>query len=93
MEKVRTITDEQLAKIQEQQTQLKALLTDIGFVEVQKHGLLHRQAGLNQEIEEFKAELEKQYGAVNIDIETGVYTEIKKEEQYVFRYKKNKYRL
>jgi len=80
MEKVKTITDEQLVKIQEQQKQLRGLLTDIGFVEVQKHGLLHRQAELNQEIESFKAELEKQYGAVNIDIETGVYTEIKKEE-------------
>ena len=80
MEKVKTITEEQLVKIQEQQKQLRGLLTDIGFIEVQKHGLLHRQAELNQEIESFKAELEKQYGAVNIDIETGVYTEIKKEE-------------
>ena len=48
---------------------------------MQKHALLHKQAGLNQEIEDFKAELEKEYGAITIDIETGSYTEIVKEEE------------
>jgi len=32
-------------------------------------------------IEAFKAELEKEYGAITIDIETGSYTEIVKEEE------------
>jgi len=80
MKKVNSITEEQLTKIQEQQKQLSDLLKDIGFVEVQKHALLHKQAGLNDEIETFKAELEKEYGAITIDIETGNYTEIVKEE-------------
>jgi predicted RNA binding protein with dsRBD fold (UPF0201 family) len=80
MKKVNSITKEQLTKIQEQQKQLSDLLKDIGFVEVQKHALLHKQAGLNDEIETFKAELEKEYGAITIDIETGNYTEIVKEE-------------
>ena len=81
MKKVQEITKEQLTKIQEHQKQLSDLLKDIGFVEVQKHALLHKQAGLNQEIEDFKAELEKEYGAITIDIETGAYTEIVKEEE------------
>lgn len=81
MKKVNSITEEQLTKIQEQQKQLSDLLKDIGFVEVQKHALLHKQAGLNDEIETFKAELEKEYGAITIDIETGNYTEIVKEEE------------
>jgi len=81
MKKVQEITKEQLTKIQEHQKQLSDLLKDIGFVEVQKHALLHKQAGLNQEIEDFKAELEKEYGAITIDIETGSYTEIVKEEE------------
>ena len=81
MKKVNSITKEQLTKIQEQQKQLSDLLKDIGFVEVQKHALLHKQAGLNDEIETFKAELEKEYGAITIDIETGTYTEIVKEEE------------
>ena len=80
MKKVNSITEEQLTKIQEQQKQLSDLLKDIGFVEVQKHALLHKQAGINDEIETFKAELEKEYGAITIDIETGNYTEIVKEE-------------
>tara|TARA_R110000868_G_scaffold394909_1_gene666375 strand:- start:468 stop:713 length:246 start_codon:yes stop_codon:yes gene_type:complete len=81
MKKVQEISKDQLAKIQEQQKQLTDILKDIGFVEVQKHGLLHKQAGLNQEIEDFKAELEKEYGAITIDIESGSYTEITKEEE------------
>ena len=81
MKKLKTITEDQLVKIQGQQKDLSNLLKDIGFVEVQKHGLLHKQAGLNQEIEDFKAELESTYGAITIDIETGSYTEIKKEKE------------
>lgn len=81
MKKVQEITKEQLAKIQEQQKDLTNILKDIGFVEVQKHTLLHKQAELNNSIEEFKAELEKEYGAITIDIETGTYTEIVKEEE------------
>ena len=81
MKKVQEISKDELAKIQEQQKQLTDILKDIGFVEVQKHGLLHKQAGLNQEIEDFKAELEKEYGAITIDIESGSYTEITKEEE------------
>ena len=81
MKKVQEITKKQLTKIQEHQKQLSDLLRYIGFVEVQKHALLHKQAGLNQEIEDFKAELEKEYGAITIDIETGTYTEIVKEEE------------
>lgn len=81
MKKVQEISKDELAKIQEQQKQLTDILKDIGFVEVQKHGLLHKQAGLNQEIEDFKAELEKEYGAITIDIESGSFTEITKEEE------------
>ena len=81
MKKVQEISKDELAKIQEQQKQLTDILKDIGFVEVQKHGLLHKQAGLNQEIEDFKAELEKEYGAITIDIESGSFTEITKEKE------------
>ncbi len=81
MKKVQEIKPDQLVKIQEHQKELTNILKDIGFVEVQKHGLLHKQAGLNQEIEDFKAELEKEYGAITIDIESGSYTEITKEEE------------
>jgi hypothetical protein len=35
---------------------------------------------VNEGIEDFKKELEKEYGAVNINLEDGTYTEIKEEE-------------
>ena len=75
------ITKEQLTKVQEQQKKLNTLLRDIGFVETQKDVLLHQQADLNKEIEEYKAELEKEYGAITINIETGSYTEIVKDTE------------
>ena len=75
------IKEKQLKKIQEQQTKLNDLLNKIGVLEANKHGLLHEMAGVNQDIEEFKKELEKEYGAVNINLEDGTYTEISKEEE------------
>jgi glycerol kinase len=75
------ITKEQLAKVQEQQKELNTLFRDIGFVETQKHILLHKQSDLNNSIEEYKAELEKEYGAITIDIETGVYTDVVKDTE------------
>ena len=73
------ITKEEVTKIQDQQKELNTLLRDIGYVETQKHLLLHKQAELNNSIEEYKADLEKKYGAISIDIETGTYTEIVKD--------------
>jgi predicted nucleic acid-binding Zn-ribbon protein len=74
------ITDEQLEKLHKQQTALNSLLNKIGIVESQKHALLHEIAGVNQEIEEFKAELEKEYGSVNINLQTGEYSKIEENE-------------
>lgn len=74
------ITDEQLEKLHKQQTALNSLLNKIGIVESQKHALLHEIGGVNQEIEEFKAELEKEYGSVNINLETGEYSKIEENE-------------
>ena len=43
--------------------------------------MLHELAGVNEGIEDFKKELEEEYGAVNINLEDGTYTEIKQEEE------------
>ena len=71
------IKDDQLKQIKDQQTQLNNILHEIGILEAQKHGLLHDIAGVNKEVENTKVELEKEYGAVNINLEDGTYTEIK----------------
>tara|TARA_S200002703_G_scaffold37936_3_gene33230 strand:- start:17874 stop:18131 length:258 start_codon:yes stop_codon:yes gene_type:complete len=75
------ITDEQLETIKEHQNKTNSILNQVGYLESQKHGLLHELAGVNQDIEEFKNSLEKEYGAINIDIETGTYTKIEEEEE------------
>ena len=74
------IKEEQLKKIQEQQGKVSKILNEVGYLEANKHGLLHELAEVNKEVEEFKGELEKEYGQVNINLEDGSYTEIKEEE-------------
>ena len=70
------IKEEELLLIQEQQKQLNELVSNIGLLESQKHGLLHEIAGVNKEIEDYKEVLEAEYGAINIDLENGAYTKI-----------------
>ena len=75
------IKEEQLSKIQEQQRTLNEILNEVGYLEAQKHGLLHQFAGVNKEVEDLKSELESEYGAVNINLENGTYTNIEKVEE------------
>ncbi len=75
------IKEEQLKKIQEQQAAVTKILNEVGYLEANKHGLLHELAGVNEGIEEFKKELEEEYGAVNINLEDGTYTAIENEEE------------
>ena len=70
------IKEDELLLIQEQQKQLSELINNIGILETQKHGLLHDIAGANKEIEDYKEVLEAEYGAINISVEDGTYTEI-----------------
>ena len=80
VEETTKITEEQLEVITKHQKNLNKSLTNIGFLETQKHGLLHEYAGLVDDIEKYKVELEKEYGAININIEDGSYTVIEKED-------------
>ena len=80
METVNKITPEQLERVNADQKNLLAMLTNIGVLESQKHAILHNLATLNESIENFKLELENEYGAVNISLEDGSYTVIEKEE-------------
>ena len=74
------ITDEQLSTIQNQQQELNAILNEVGYLEATKHGLLHKFGGINQDVEEFKKQLEEEYGAININLEDGTYTKIEELE-------------
>ena len=74
------ITKEELEKVVDFQNKLYKITTDIGVLETQKHEALHLLVNVNQEQEEYKKVLEDKYGSININLEDGTYTEIKKDE-------------
>ena len=80
MENTNKITEKQLETIVNQQKDINALLSNIGLLESQKHGFLHQIAEVNKKVEEFKTELQKEYGDININIQDGSYTDIQKPE-------------
>ena len=71
------ITDQQLEKLNDQQTRLSQLLNNIGVLEVQKQNLTSDVKILGEEIEKTKKELEEEYGSVNIDLKDGTISPIK----------------
>ena len=81
VEETKLIKADQLEIIKEHQVKLNKALTNIGFLETQKHSLLHDYAGIVDDVEKYKVELEEEYGAININIEDGSYTIIEKEEE------------
>ena len=83
MENTNKITEKQLETIVNQQKDMNSLLSNIGLLETQKHGFLHQIAEINKNIEEFKSELQAEYGDININIEDGSYTPINKPEEVV----------
>jgi hypothetical protein len=53
------------------------MLQNMGVLESQKHAILHDLAGVNEDQEKLKKELEEKYGAININLEDGSYEAIK----------------
>lgn len=78
---MKKITDDQLKKITDQQQQLSRLLNNIGVLEIQKHNIASEVKILSNDIEQTKKELEEEYGSVNINLETGEITPIKKSNE------------
>jgi len=74
------IKKEELESLQESQKKFAAIKHDLGQLEVQKHGLLHLWAGIQEEENKFKKELEEKYGKININLEDGSYEEIEEDK-------------
>jgi hypothetical protein len=81
MESKGKITNEQLEVITAQQKNLTSLLTNIGLLEAQKHGLLHQIAEVNKSVEEFKTELQSEYGNISIDVSDGSYIKVEEKQE------------
>ena len=73
------IKKEQLEIIVKHQEELNSIINNIGIIETQKHALLHKVVEVNKDLEEQKSLIEKEYGKISIDLETGEYTEITEE--------------
>jgi len=74
------IKKDQLEKIQGFQKDLNKLLNEVGFLEAQKAQVLGKFGEVNKQTEDFKKELEKEYGSININLEDGSFEPIEKEE-------------
>jgi hypothetical protein len=81
--KVSKITDEQLSTVNETQAKLNDAVYRVGMLEMQKEAVKRGFEDLSKEMENIKKSLEEEYGAVNIDLKTGEYTVIEKEEEEV----------
>ena len=64
---------EQLEKLNGLQQAISGNLTRIGAIEFDKQKLILQVENLNSDLEDFKLELEKEYGSVTIDLVTGEY--------------------
>ena len=76
MAKVQKITEEELNGIVAEQKEVNTILNQLGLLESNKHVLLHKLDEVNRRVEKTKSILEDKYGAVNINLEDGVYTKI-----------------
>ena len=65
------VTDEQLNKIQTIVSNINNAQMQIGRLETQKHLLSHEVIKFQENLQVLRAELEKDYGTVNINIEDG----------------------
>jgi len=74
------ITEEELKVVQEQQANYQKIIEQLGLSDVRKHTLLSQLDLLLPKIEENKQALEEKYGSVNINIQTGEYTDIEKND-------------
>lgn len=74
-EVAKQLTEEQLAKLQGIVKELNSMQSRIGDLESQKYELLLAVKSGRGILKEFQEELQKEYGDVNIDINTGAIVE------------------
>ena len=65
------ITDEQLNKVQDTVNNLNRSQLEIGSIEIKKHEMMHRIAGLRDSLTVLQNEFEKEYGTFDINIQDG----------------------
>ena len=80
MAKAKKITKKELESIQNLSSKYSKISSDIGSLELNKQDLLMELGKTRQDIESDKVELQEKYGDVNINLQTGEYSENNKED-------------
>jgi len=70
------VTEEQLKRLQEIVAAMNGATTRVGQIETQKHAVLHDLTLMREDLLKFQAELEEEYGKVNVNIQDGTITEV-----------------
>jgi len=65
------VSDEQLKRIQETVSVINRAHSEIGSLETKKHALMHQVSASQEVLHTLQAELEKEYGTVDININDG----------------------
>ena len=73
---VKSISEDQLKGLQETVSQQNKIQMQIGGIEGHKAGLIIQLQEIVAELSKQQAELEKEYGSVNIDLQTGEISEV-----------------
>jgi hypothetical protein len=79
-EKATKITTEELENVQKLQKEVNNLLLNIGNAEIVKNQLVAKHVKMQEDWNSLTASLEEKYGSVNISLEDGTLSELKKEE-------------
>tara|TARA_R110001592_G_scaffold350668_1_gene646982 strand:+ start:1054 stop:1347 length:294 start_codon:yes stop_codon:yes gene_type:complete len=65
------ITSEQLEKVQKAVNTMNRAQLEVGSMELKKHELMHQLAGVKEELSALQAELQQEYGTIDVNIQTG----------------------
>ena len=77
---MKKIKKKELEMAQNLSTQYRNALLAVGEAEIGKHILTHKAEGFRNAIENFKATLQEAYGDIEINLETGEYSESNKKD-------------
>jgi hypothetical protein len=75
------ISEKQLKTIQDLTAKQNEVVIQLGSFEIQKINFLEQFKANNTLIEDFKSELEKEFGKVQVDLKTGEISEIPEDDK------------
>lgn len=75
------ISEKQLKTIQELTSKQNEMVLQLGSFEVQKSAILEQFKTNNKLVEDFKKELEEEFGQVQVDLKTGEISELPSDDK------------